>query len=198
MALKIGITGGIGSGKSFIAHQFESFGVPVYYADTRAKWLMNHQNQLIENLKQLFGESLYESGQLNRPYLANIVFKDTNLLSKLNELVHPAVEEDFNDFCLRHPTNPYVLKEAALLFETGNYLKLDKTILITCNKEKKIERVIDRDKVTRLQVELRMNHQWEDEQKIPLATYLLNNDENSDIEKEVKYIHQEILKDAIR
>lgn len=188
--LKIGITGGIGSGKTFICKMFEELGVPVYYADERAKYLMNHQEEVIEAIKSAFGENAYQNGMLNRPVLAENVFSNKENLQKLNNIVHPAVFKDTQQWVAQHQDAPFILKEAALLFETGTYNQFDKNILITAPADVRIVRVMERDKVSKEQVEARMKNQLSDAEKMELADFIINNDGNTEVNKVVQKLHE--------
>jgi dephospho-CoA kinase len=170
----IGITGGIGSGKSSIAKVFISMGFPVYNSDTRAKELINSNIDVIDSIKQEFGDDIYSSEGLDRKKMASIVFSDSDKLQKLNSIVHPAVGLDFDKWANSQNTS-FVLKEAAILFETGIYKSLDKTILVTCPKEERINRVMKRDSATKEAIEARMNSQWSEEKKKELADYIIDN-----------------------
>jgi dephospho-CoA kinase len=162
--IKIGITGGIGSGKTIVCSIFEKLGVPVFYADTVAKEIMVTDPVLREGIINTFGKDSYEaSGKLNNKYIANIVFNDQQELAKLNGLVHPAVFRAFDSWQQSISADvPYALKEAALLFESGSYQMCDKSILVTAPAEVRIQRVMERDEVTRAQVEARMDKQLGD------------------------------------
>ncbi len=174
--IKVGLTGGIGSGKSTVAKIFQALGYPVYIADTRAKELMVKDSELVSSIKKVFGEDIYSSnGTIDRQKLASIVFKDKKALEKLNSLVHPAVKRDFKLWCTRQDSS-IVFEEAAILFETGSDKYFDKTILVTASKEERIRRVINRDQTTREAVESRMANQWSQEKKIQLADYIINNE----------------------
>lgn len=187
--LKIGITGGIGSGKTFICKIFEQLGVPVYYADERAKFLMNNQEEVINAIKTAFGEASYKDGTLNRAYLAENVFNNKENLTKLNNIVHPAVFKDTQQWISQHQDAPFVLKEAALLFETGTYTQFDKNILVTAPEEVRIIRVMERDKVSKEQVEARMKNQLSDAEKMELADYIINNDGLREVGKIVEKLN---------
>ena len=193
----IGLTGGIGSGKSYIASIFETLGVPVYNADIQAKKLIQTHPDAITAIKDAFGSSSYLSdGTLNKKWIASLVFKNKEKLKVLNTIVHPLVQSDFESWCdkwRQTKTQKYVLKEAAILFETGSYKKIDATILVTSSKKIRIQRVISRDTCTVAQVEQRMNNQWDDAKKIPLADYILDNSENSSIKDEVRKLHQQLM-----
>lgn len=189
----VGLTGGIGSGKSTVARFFEELGVPVYFADDRAKALMTHDEVLKRAITELLGESAYMSdGRLNRPYIAGVVFNNADLLDKLNGLVHPAVGKDFKAWAALQNT-AYVIKEAAILFENGSYTAADKNILVTAPIELRIERVISRDGATKESILARMQHQWPDEQKIPLADYLIENIDLEQTKKQVNSLHEQLI-----
>lgn len=196
--LKIGITGGIGSGKTTVCKVFETLGIPVFYADTIAKSLMTTDPVLVKGVQQTFGlESYHEDGALNRQHLAAIVFNNDKELAKLNALVHPAVFNAFEDWVKKIPsTIPYVLKEAALLFESGSYQMCDQNILVTSPLELKLARVMQRDQVSRAAVMARMDKQLTDEQKSKFADYFIINDASNPIILQVLALHQLFLKEA--
>ena len=190
--LKIGLTGGIGSGKTTVLLIFRTLGIPVYHADDRAKWLMNQNSELITALINNFGKEIYLNNQINTSYLSNIVFKDLEKLKKLNSIVHPKVAEDFLSWCSKQ-RSPYIVKEAAILIESGAYQQLDKVILVTAELGERIKRIMIRDQVTEQDVMQRVRNQMSDEEKIPYADFVIsNNTDNSLIEK-VKDLHNEIM-----
>ena len=184
----IGLTGGIGSGKSRIVRLFKSLGVPCYVADIEAKRLMNNHPQVKAAIINLFGEHAYIDGSLNRNYLSQIVFGNPDKLKALNAVVHPAVTKDFHAW-IKQQDAPFVIKEVAILFETGGYKNVDKTVLITAPDEIKIERVILRDGITAEEVKARMSNQWTDAQREPLADYIIENIDWDETSKEVKNLH---------
>lgn len=188
----IGLTGGIGSGKSKVVSLFRSMGVPCYVADIEAKKLMATSEKLQKQLIDLLGEQAYEGGVLNRAYIAGIVFADADKLKALNQLVHPAVAEDFQAW-LKIQTAPYVIKEVAILFENNGHLAVDKSLLITAPIELRIKRVVERDKSSKEAVIARMNNQWKDEQRIPLADYHFENIEWEETQQKVMELHQLFL-----
>lgn len=194
--LKVGITGGIGSGKSSVCKIFEVLGVPVYYADDRAKALMTEDQELVAGLIARFGEDTYQNGQLNRPYLAEKVFNDKEALAALNALVHPAVAKDALKWHQQHQNAPYTIKEAALLFEAGSYKQLDQVIVVTAPKAIRIKRVMQRDGSTQEQVEARMDNQWPEEKKIELADHIIINDGEHELIEQVMKLHQQLLEEA--
>jgi dephospho-CoA kinase len=193
--LKVGITGGIGSGKTTVCQVFETLGIPVFYADTVAKQLMITDSILIDGVKSAFGkESYLANGTLNNKHIAGIVFNDQTELDRLNALVHPAVFRAFDKWAKEIPsTVPYTLKEAALLFESASYKMCDKNILVTAPLDLKISRVMQRDGVTQQQVQARMDKQFTDEQKAKMADYFIENTENSSVILQVLALHQQFL-----
>ena len=194
--LKVGITGGIGSGKTTVCQIFEKLGVPVYYADQRAKELMEDDALLRADIKKEFGDDIYDTeGGLRRKALAEIVFNDEKKLLILNSLVHPAVFRDnqsWNDI-LAKKGYPYTLREAALLIETGSYLMLDKLIVVSAPEEDRISRVMERDGSTREQVLARIKAQMPEEQKVKYGDYIIYNDRIMDLVPEVTKIHIDLM-----
>ena len=194
--LKIGITGGIGSGKSIISKVFEGLGIPVFNADNVAKELMQRDVALKSALVKTFGPSTYnDHGELQRAYLAERVFSDPEQLRKLNAIVHPAAIQAAIEWAEKQ-TTPYSLKEAALLFESGSYRDLDATILVTAPLPLRISRVMQRDGLSHEQVFERVQRQWSDEQKLPLAQYIIYNDDLQPVLPQVWNIHQQLLQIA--
>lgn len=175
MTLKVGITGGIGSGKSTVCKVFSALGIPVFEADVVAKQLMNSNNSIRKGLTDLFGEAVYtSSGRVDRKKLASIIFNDDIRLQKVNELIHPVVRQKFLLWADIQDV-PYVIHEAAILFESGFYKMMDFTILISAPENERIERVVKRDGSLPGQVKERMNKQWSDEQKRKLASVEITN-----------------------
>ncbi|MDC7997852.1 dephospho-CoA kinase [Gilvibacter sediminis] len=191
--ISIGLTGGIGSGKSTVAGFFEELGIPIYYADDRAKSLMVENQELIASIKALLGDQAYtDDGRLNRAYIASQVFSDAELLESLNALVHPAVGKDFSTWA-QAQHSPYVIKEAAILFENGSYTRSDATILVTAPENIRLQRVMNRDGASEEAVRARMQHQWPDEQKIPLADYVIENIDLEATRKQVISLHEQLI-----
>lgn len=188
----VGLTGGIGSGKSTVAKMFIRLGVPVYIADDEAKKIMNEDKVIINKISKLLGDESYIDGELNRPFIAAVVFNDKRLLTALNSIVHPAVAFHFNEWKQKQK-GPYLIKEVAILFENDGYKECDYSILVTAPKEVRIQRVMKRDHTTREQVLARMNNQWEDSKKIIFANYVLNNDKLEDIWLQVNDIHNFLI-----
>lgn len=192
--LQIGITGGIGSGKSTVCRIFQVLGVPVYDADSRAKSLIATDGILISQIKKEFGVlSFRTDGSLDREYLAQAVFNDQEKLEKLNGLIHPRVAEDYS-LWVAESRHEYVLKEAALLFEAGSNHFLDKIIVVHAPKELRMRRVLQRDSHrTRQQVEEIMSNQMDEEKKIRLADFVVVNDETSLVTPQVLSLHEKFL-----
>ena len=170
----IGLTGGIGSGKTTIANYFKSFGIPLYIADDEARKIMQSA-EITEAIKNVFGDTVFENEKLNREELAKIVFNNPEKLEKLNKIVHPAVKKHFELWLLQHTAVPYVIYEAAILFESGSYKNCDLIITVTAPVESRIQRVIERDKTTRELVLKRINAQWTDEQRISKSDFIIEN-----------------------
>jgi dephospho-CoA kinase len=189
----VGLTGGIGSGKSAVLSIFSSQGVPCYQSDSSAKKLMQQDPELINQIKALFRDDLYEGEKLNRGKLAEVVFADKSKLESLNAIVHPRVKEDFQLF-LSQQNADYVIKEAAILFETGGAEDCDVTILVTAPEDLRIERVMKREKSKVEHIKSRMRHQWSDEKKIPMADYVINNIDWDKTLKKVEEIHQKLVR----
>jgi dephospho-CoA kinase len=188
--LKIGITGNIGSGKTTVSKVFELLGIPVFYADDAAKKVMVTDVVLIAEIKAAFGNSSYfDDGTLNRKHIAGIVFNNDAQLAKLNSLVHPATFRAFDVWVTEIEDAPYVLKEAALLFESTSYKMCDYSIMVTAPLEERIKRVMKRDNIPRQEVESRNAHQFSEEKKASLANYLINNNDQSLVIPQVLKLH---------
>ena len=173
----IALTGGIGSGKTTIAKLFETMGCLIYYSDEKAKELY-YDTEIKKRVIQLLGSDAYSaSGSLNSTFIAGIIFKDKTKLESLNAIIHPALEKDFEIFVKQQSPDRIIIKESALIFETDSYKKFKTIILVTAPLEQKIKRVMQRNKMPRENVEKRMSAQWPDEQKIPLASYIISNDD---------------------
>lgn len=188
----IGLTGGIGSGKSTVAKYLASKGIAVYIADVEAKKLMDSQD-VIEEIKDYFGEKVIsKKGKIKRKTLAKIVFNNKEKLSKLNSIVHPKVKEHFTEWVLLHKNEPFVIKEVAILFETNGHLDCDKVILVTAPEDVRLMRVMQRDNVSKEDVLARMNNQMSEEEKIAKSDYVIHNialnDTYNQIDKLLKII----------
>ena len=191
----IGLTGGIGSGKSTVAGLFRTLGIPVYESDTRAKYLMHNDNKVKAQIIHLFGNEAYTSDQeLNRSWVSSRVFKDPSLLKQLNAIVHPAVFEDLKIWASEEPQQaaPYLLQESAILFEENLITRLQAIILVVASEDMRINRVKKRDELTEEQIRDRMKFQWPDEKKIPLSDFIIYNDSERSLIAQVMDIDQMI------
>ena len=179
----IGLTGGIGSGKTTIANYFMAAGIPVYIADDEARKIMQSE-EIIEEIKKTFGSEIFENDILNREKLAQIVFGDAEKLKLLNAIIHPAVKKHFHNWILDHKNAPFIIYETAILFESGSYKDCDKILTVTAPMESRIQRVIQRDNSSRDQVLKRINAQWNDDQRIAKSDFVIQNDslENAKLE----------------
>ncbi|PTN07779.1 dephospho-CoA kinase [Mangrovibacterium marinum] len=174
--IKVGVTGGIGSGKSTICHFFRTIGIPVFEADTEAKKLINNSETIRYQLKALFGPEIYLPNQsIDRKKLASLIFNSPSLLQKVNGVVHPEVRNYFFQWC-EQQTSAYIIHEAAIMFESGFYEMMDYTLLVTAPEEMRIQRVIKRENTDAQSVRARMEKQWTDEQKAALADFIIQND----------------------
>ncbi|ANE49767.1 dephospho-CoA kinase [Flavisolibacter tropicus] len=192
MILKIGLTGGIGSGKSTVAKVFELLGIPVYYADTASKLLYQTNQELMSSIKKYFGEEMYEGGNLNRSKLAAAVFGNDEKLQLLNSLVHPPTIKDAEDWMAKQ-TAPYIIKEAALLFEAGSASGLDYIIGVQAPKHLRLKRAMDRDGATREDILNRMNRQIDETIKMRLSDFVIRNDEQELVIPQVISLHNQLL-----
>lgn len=193
--LKIGLTGGIGSGKTTVAKVFEVLGIPVYYADEAAKQLMNEDEVLQQKIISVFGAAAYTNGKLNRQYLSSLVFNNKENLELLNSLVHPATIADAAVWFSKQKS-PYVLKEAALLFESGTAAGLDFVIGVTAPETIRMKRVMDRDGVTATEVKKRMQNQMEETIKMRLCDFVIHNNEQEMLTPQVLKLHEQLLNRA--
>lgn len=183
MIHKVGVTGGIGAGKSIVLHTLKILGYPVFYSDKEAKKIMHENAEVRSEITALFGKEAYTSDDtepLNRSFLAKRIFEDPHLIQHINTIVHPRVRLAFDEFVKEHP-DQLVFNEAAILFETGAYKTFDATLLITADIETRIKRVINRDNITREEVLKRISNQWPDDKKIPLATFVIENNSNAKV-----------------
>lgn len=189
----IGLTGGIGSGKTTVANMFRELGIPVYDSDKEAKLLMNTSRKLRKAIISLFGDNAYVNNVLNRKFIADKVFKDSNLLNKLNSIVHPAVREHFLVWAKSKKTN-YVIQESAIIFENDNQAFYDAIILVTAPLEDRIDRILNRDNTTRENILYRISNQLKDEQKEKLSNFIVFNKNISETKLKIKEINNFLSK----
>ena len=192
--LAVGLTGGIGAGKSLVSRIFELLDIDVYISDIAAKRLMNTDPNVREALIETFGTETYnEKGEINRTYLSSIIFNDEEQLKKINSIVHPAVRTDFMTWCMMRLDQDYIVQESALVYEVGLDKYFDKVILVYAPDELRIQRVMDRDNVSREQVLDRIENQMPQSEKVELADFVIYNDGRGSVIKQVCSIHQQIL-----
>jgi dephospho-CoA kinase len=187
MAYIIGLTGGIGSGKTTLVNYMESLGIPVFIADEEAKKAMQSPH-VLEEVKTSFGNSIFENGQLNRQQLASIVFSNPDKLKELNSIIHPEVKRLFAIWLNQHKTVPFVVYEAAILFESGSYQNCDYIITVTAPLEDRITRVMQRDNCSREQVLQRINAQWTDEERAAKSNFVIDNTNSKSAKNEIDKI----------
>ncbi len=195
----IGITGGIGSGKSTVVNFFRELGIPAYIADTRAKELMRESEELKEEIINLLGNDSYKNDEPDRAYIAEQIFNNRKKLTELNAIIHPAVHKDLRAWLKKIKQNnpPYCIYEAAILLESGSHHICDKVLLVTSPMEKRIERVMLRDNTSRNRIKERMAHQWSDDKKKKLADIVLDNKDLDITKREVEKVHQMLIKDDL-
>ena len=192
--LKVGITGGIGSGKSTVSSFFSVLGVPVYDSDKRAKFLMQHDNSIIGTIKKEFGERSYLNNQLNRSYIAEIVFKNESKLKQLNSIIHPAVRTDFNNWLSQNSNAKFVIKEAAIMIESGAYKEMDKLIVVNAKRDQKIKRIKKRDHLSLEDIENRIQNQLSDEIRNQYADFIIeNNSGKMELKQQVLSIYNKLI-----
>lgn len=178
MTLKVGITGGIGSGKSTVCKVFKALGVPVYHADVVARNITDQNHEVVSQIKETFGADMYATGKLDRPKMAALVFNNPDALAKLNAIVHPAVRAGLPVWLAENKNASYIIYEAAILFESGAYKQLDKSILVAATEETRLHRVMQRDNATRDEVLARVKNQWDETQKLAHADFVIWNEGN--------------------
>ena len=189
----VGLTGGIGSGKSTVLNQFKNLGINTYSADKAAKKLINSDKDLIKSIKNLFGDNIYENNILDTVKLSKIVFQDPNKLKSLNSIIHPAVAKDFESF-IKTKNGDYIVKEVAIIFETNTEDNYNKIILIRAPLEERIKRVILRDNLSREDVIKRVNNQIDDSTIIDNCDYIIENNNLKDLKEKVLKIHKDLIR----
>ena len=189
----IGLTGGIGSGKSSVLEIFKKIGISTYNADESAKKLISSDKKIIYSIKQLFGEDIYDKNELNSKLVSKIVFNDKEKLKSLNSIIHPAVAIDFNNFCLKHRDETYIVKEAAIIFETKTENLFNKIIYVKAPKEIRVDRVMQRDNLSRDDVINRIQNQINETSIIDKCDFIIDNINFSELEEKVIEIHNTLI-----
>jgi len=189
----VGLTGGIGSGKTTVANYFKALNVPVYIADNEAKALMNRSKVIKRKLIKLFGDEAYVDNTLNKPFIASQIFSNQDLLKKMNAIVHPKVAKHFSNW-VKKQNVPYVISEVAIIFENGSQGKYDYIITVVAPEQTRLNRVIKRDNSSEAKVKAIMNNQWTDQQKTEHSDFVINNTDLIDTKLQVENIHSKLLK----
>lgn len=192
----IGLTGGIGSGKTTVAAMFTELGIPVYNSDEEAKKIMEASKTVKNGIIALFGKKAYQDNKLNKTLLSDQIFQDKVLLKKLNSIVHPAVRDHFLSW-VENQDAPYVVQEAAIIFENGKAESYDAIILVISPQSTRLKRVMKRDLTSKKQIMMRMENQWPDEKKIPLSNFVIQNKEKPKTWKQVQKVHRAILENIV-
>lgn len=190
---KVGLTGGIGSGKTTVASVFSTLGVPVYNSDKEARIIINKDPQAIEQIKRLFGNEIYKNNELDRKAVASIVFNDSAKLKALNDIVHPKVGEHFNLWCNKYQNEPYIIKETAVLFSANLQNTLDSVIVVVANESTRISRVMKRDNVAKEAVEERIKNQMSSDEMEQRADFVINNSGEKLILPDIIKIHNQLV-----
>jgi len=191
----VGLTGGIGSGKTTVAQIFKSLGIPVFVADEESKKLLDSDLELQKQLKDLLGDDLVKEGKVDRPYMASLIFNDADLLQKANALIHPAVGRAFKSWH-QNQSAPYAIREAAILFESGSHQDCNSIVVVSAPEELRLRRVMKRSGETEEQVKSRMNKQWPQSKKEALADYLIFNDHREMLIPQVLKVHESLIHTA--
>jgi len=192
--IKVGLTGNIGSGKSYVSDVFRALNIPIFNADLEARKILN-SSKVIEEIKETFGEDLVlKSNEIDRKKLASVVFNSPSELEKLNQLIHPKLRQYFKKWCLGYVNKPYIIQEAAILFENDFHSLMDKVITVSAPLQIRLKRVIDRDGAKKDDVLARMNNQWPDGKKEALSNFVINNDGTEMLLPQILKIHQELTK----
>lgn len=191
--LRVGITGGIGSGKTTVCSIFEKLGVPVYYADLKAKELVNTNLELQNKITHAFGQKSFIEGAYNRAFIASIVFSDKEKLELLNSIIHPFVLNDWGKFCQQYTNKPYVVKEAAIMLETESKNSVDYIVLVHSPMELRVQRIQERDGVSKSEIEARINAQMSEDDKLKLADSVIRNDQKHSLIEQVLTLHQKFI-----
>ena len=196
--LKVGITGGIGSGKSYVCDIFKKLGVPVFHADNVSRKIVESDFRVKLEISKLFGAGIYTNGYLNRSTVSERVFKDKKLLEKLNAIIHPAVFNSFLIWTDDFSNKPYVLKEAAIIFESGAEKNLNFVITVTAPEELRLTRVVNRDQVDSAKVMARIKNQWKEEERVKKSDFVIVNDDKTLLLPQINIIHNSLLEEAAK
>ncbi len=191
--LKIGLTGGMGSGKTTVSRVFRNLGIPIFNSDLVAREIVNTNSKAIASVKNFFGNQIYKDDGLDRKALADIVFNHPDKLKKLNNIVHPLVAIEFEKWCNEHQSVPYIIKESAILFESGAHQDLDRIIVVYSQKEERIRRIIKRDGLSREEIVSRMKSQWDDGTRNKLGDFIIINDDIETILPQVMELHEVLI-----
>jgi len=194
--MRVGITGGIGSGKTTVCRVFETLGIPVYYADAEAKRLYSENKDLQAALLDAYGPEVLQNGEVNKDFLRSLVFGKPEAARKLNSLVHPFVFEHYEQWCLANENKPYTIKEAAILFESGSYKRLHRVIGVVAPEELRIQRAMNRDHCSREDVLQRMQKQLPQDELAKKCQYLIHNDEGQSVIEQVRDLHRKLLEES--
>ena len=189
---RIGLTGGIGSGKSYVAKIIEAMGYPIYYSDSRSKELSNEHPHIREQLISEFGEEAYANGELNKQFLAKKIYSSDSARNKVNSIIHPIVRKDFAAWADAHSSKDLVFNEAAILFEMGTYTQFDSTILVYAPEHIKIERIVQRDHISIDEIQQKMKSQWSDVEKMKLTPHHILNDGNTPLLNQIEHIIEKL------
>ncbi len=192
--IKVGITGGIGSGKTYICKKFEKLGVKIYYADERAKFLTNNNKYIKSKLISNFGNNIYINNKIDKVKLAQIIFNNSKKLNIINSIIHPVVNNDFNEWCNKYKSEKFILKEAAILFESGSYKNLDKIITVISPIDLRIKRIKERDKLNEQDIIKKINTQISDIEKIKKSDFVIYNDKINNLDKQINFIYKTLKK----
>jgi len=191
--IRVGITGGIGSGKSTVCKVFELLNVPVYYSDLEAKLILETDPGVLQALNKTFGPAVLDAKKKpDRKKIAAVVFSDKKKLEELNAIIHPAVGKHFEEWCKKNADAPFILKEAAILFESGAYRQVDKVIMVTAPLELKIARIMKRDRLSKEEIEKRINSQLSDEEKAERSDFVIRNDETVLLTPQILEVHRKL------
>jgi len=190
---KVGVTGGIGSGKTLVCEVFKRLGIPVYNADNEAKNILNSNTEVRKSIENYFGQDIYENNSLNKKKLAEIIFNNSEAIQRINSTVHPVVRQYFIAWCKLQENKPYVIEEAAIIFESGAFKELDYTINVFAPEQIRIQRVMERDRATIEDVKNRMQNQMNDDERMKLANFTIINDGTKMIIPQILEIHSKIV-----